>query len=218
MVAKRDDGMFAVIDGQHCAHAAALCGAVVVPALISELTSQQQASAFTCVNGTVSALTPNQTFKAALTAFEPWAVQCDAAVSRADCEQMTYNKSSHQKKPGEVFPITLVRRIVEAGNAQYLVAVLQGVMQSPVADDIRYYNQHGLSVLVPAAIQTGVTRPEIISAFLTDHDLSDTEARVFRVLEQPEYRGKSFSAIFSKNVMVLMKDFTARSEKSEQGS
>lgn len=207
MVAKREDRTLAIIDGQHRAHAAALRGATHVPALISTLTSQEQASAFSWINGTVSALTPNQIFKAALTAFEPWAVQCDAAVRRAGCTLMTYNKSTANKKPGEVFPVTLVRRFVEAGHSEYLFAVLKGVSQSGVSEDIRYYNQHGIGALVPAAIEAGVTRPEVIADFLSQHDLADTEKRVFRLLETPEYRSKTFHTVFSKSVMVLLKNF-----------
>lgn len=210
MVAARDDGTFAIIDGQHRAHAAALRGVTEVPALISQLTSQQQASAFSWINGTVSSLTPNQIFKAALTAFEPWAVQCDAVVTRAGCKLMPHNKSTKAKQPGEVFPITLVRKIVNAGNAEYLCAVLEGVRHSTVSDDIRYYNQHGISALVPAAIEAGVNRSEIITAFLTDHNLADTEKRVLRLMQQPEYRTKSFAALFAKSVMVLMKNHASR--------
>lgn len=82
MVSRRQYGKFAIIDGQHRAHAAKLCGIVVVPALVSNLTMPQEASAFSWINGAVTALTPNQIFRAALAACESWAVQCDAVVKR----------------------------------------------------------------------------------------------------------------------------------------
>lgn len=204
MVSTREDGLLAVIDGQHRAHAAALCGIKDVPALVSNLSATEQASAFTWINGTVTALTPNQIFRAALAAFEPWAVQCNAVVESAGCRLMPFNKSSSDRAPGEVFPVGTVRRFVEAGNEQYLAAVLRGVKDSVMSDDVRYYNSYGLSALVPAAVNSGVTRSAVIADFLSKHDLSSTASKVHRLLEMPEHRGKGFQKLFAESVQVLM--------------
>lgn len=205
MVSKRETGELAIIDGQHRAHAAALCGIDTVPAIISELSIEQEAEAFTWVNGTVTALTANQVFKAALAAFEPWAVQCDAVATRAGCRLMAYNKSHKDKRPGEIFCIGVVRKMVEAEQQPFLVAVLRGVQASVIKDDIRYYAAFGLNALVPAAIATGVQNPAVIASFLNENDLDDVAGNVRRVLEQPEYRTKNFKSLFAESVKVLLK-------------
>lgn len=199
------DGQFAVIDGQHRAHAALACGIERVPALISDLDPAQQAAAFTWVNGTVTALTPNQIFRAALAAMEPWAVQCDAAVARAGCRLMPYNKSANSRQPGEVFCVSLVRKFVEAGGATNLVAVLKGLKMSGVADKARWYNADGLRALMPVAAKHGITRPEVIANFLKAHSLDDAAARVHRLRAQPEYAQTSFSKLFNDAIAVLFK-------------
>lgn len=215
MVARRADGTFAIIDGQHRAHAAALCGIKEVPALISDLSAEKQASAFSWINGTVTALTPNQIFKAALAAFEPWAVQCDAVVTRAGCKLMTYTANSASKKPGEIYPIATVRRFVDAGQSQYLAAVLEGVRTSIFSEDIRYYNSFGIKTLTPAAIETGITRPEIISGFLEVNDLDNIERRVRRIMEQPEYHRKPFGPLFASSVLTLLKNYAGQADTGE---
>lgn len=53
IVARHGDD-FAVIDGQHRSHAAALVGISHVPALVTEMTVQEQASAFSWINGSVT--------------------------------------------------------------------------------------------------------------------------------------------------------------------
>ena len=215
IVSRRSDGTFAIIDGQHRAHAAALCAVQQVPALISELTPQQEASAFSWINGSVTALTPNQIFKAALAAFEPWAVQSDAVVKSAGCRLMPYNSSAHDKEPGQVYCIGAVRSFVDSGHGPYLAAVLKGVSQSVVSDEIRYYNTHGINALTPAAIEAGITNPDIIADFLARHDLADTERRTRQIMEQPNYKGESFKRLFVKSVTVLMKNFAQH--PTEQG-
>lgn len=215
MVSKRPDGLFAIIDGQHRSHAAALIGATRVPALISDLTAGEQAAAFSWINGTVTALNPNQIFKAALAALEPWAVQCDAIVARADCRLMTSPGSAASKKPGQVYTVNLVRKHVDAGNAQYLVAVLGGIRKSSVRDQVYYYNGYGLNALVPPAIENGITRPDIITKFLDEHDLEDTHNRVLQLMKQPEFRNQTFKALFGKSVATLMKAHAQQIAKAE---
>lgn len=210
MVARTDCGRFAIIDGQHRAHAAALIGVERVPALISNLSPQEQASAFSWINGAVTSLTANQVFKAALAALEPWALQCDAVVSRAGCQLMPYTASSLAKKPGQVFCIGAVRKLVEAGAGEYLQAVLDGVSRSGVRLDVRYYNAYGLAALVPPASELGIKNPDVIAGFLDAHDLDDTAKRARHLMDQKQFAGRSFKSLFGDSVRVLMKDFASR--------
>ncbi len=106
-------GFFAVIDGQHRVHAAALLGIAKLPCLILPLDRRQQAAAFARINGAVRPLTPYHIFKAALAAGEPWAVEMDAIASRAGCKVMTYNVASHMRLPRELHCLEALRRLAE---------------------------------------------------------------------------------------------------------
>jgi hypothetical protein len=66
-------GKFAVIDGQHRVHAAALCGFEQVPALVVLVPEGAQARAFVGMNASAIRLTPTQMYRAALSVREVWA-------------------------------------------------------------------------------------------------------------------------------------------------
>lgn len=129
LVAPLDDGRFAVIDGQHRAHAAALCGLRDVPCAIVDLGLAGQAQAFAAVNSAVIRITPLQVFKAALAAGEPWAVQAEAAVSAAGARLMTFSKSGKDKKAGEVFCVGRIRAFVEKGEAKAVERALRALRE-----------------------------------------------------------------------------------------
>ena len=106
-------GHYAVIDGQHRAHAAALLGIARLPCRILPLARREQAAAFARINGMVRALTPYHIFKAARGAGEPWAVAMDAIATRAGCKVMTYNVASHNRAPRELHCLDALRRMAE---------------------------------------------------------------------------------------------------------
>lgn len=129
-VAPLPGGGYAVVDGQHRAHAAAICGFDSVPALVVPMDRAEQARAFARVNGAVVKITPLQIYRAALAAGEDWAVGARGAVEAAGCVLMTFNKSAEQKKPGEVFAVGLIRRMVEAGEAEAVTLGLGALRRS----------------------------------------------------------------------------------------
>ena len=90
LVAPVEGGLYAIIDGQHRTHAAALCGFTSVPAMAVHMTAREQASAFTWVNGQVLRINQHQVYRAALAAGEDWALRCRDAVEAAGCRLMTY--------------------------------------------------------------------------------------------------------------------------------
>lgn len=120
LLAPLPDGLFAVIDGQHRAHAAAICGYESVPAMVVPMTMAEQASGFAAVNGRVIKVTAHQVYRAALAAGEGWAVRCNDLVELAGCRLMAYKGSAAAKKAGEIYCVQLVRDLVARGHAEAL--------------------------------------------------------------------------------------------------
>lgn len=209
LVSRIEGGAFAVIDGQHRSHAAAICGIEAVPALVVDLTEQEQAAAFSWVNGTVTQLTQHQIYRAALAALEPWALQCEAAVKRAGCRLMTANASAKDKQGGEVYCIKLIRDIVERGAGVYLVAGLGGLRQSASRDEPYFYGYIVLRAIVSLAESQGVTRPEVIASFLDAHELWDVDSRVHRLRQREEFRHRPFAGLFADSLRVLFRQWRA---------
>ena len=128
LVAPIPGGRFAIVDGQHRAHAALMCGFDSVPAMVVPMEPAEQAGAFTWVNGQVTRVTPGQVFKAALAAGEAWAVDCREAVAAGGCTLMaSHQKRVEDKKPGHLFCIGLVRKHVMGGTAWAVTAGLRAI-------------------------------------------------------------------------------------------
>ena len=130
LLAPIEGGLYSCIDGQHRAHAAAICGFDKVPAMITTVSKAEQARAFVHVNGSQIRVSNHQVYRAALAAREPWAVACCDAVAAAGCHLMMNNATlAKDKKPGQVFCIALIRKLVEGGHGGAVTAGLRALRQ-----------------------------------------------------------------------------------------
>ncbi|MDF3607736.1 ParB N-terminal domain-containing protein [Paracoccus sp. DMF-8] len=84
LVAPMPGALWAIIDGQHRTHAAAICGHDKVPCMSVHMDTAEQAQAFADVNGTVTRITVHHVFKAALAAGENWADGTNWITAQAD--------------------------------------------------------------------------------------------------------------------------------------
>jgi hypothetical protein len=142
MVAALDGGRFAVIDGQHRAHAAALCGMTHVPALIVPEAAGPvaQAHAFVALNGTAQPLSALGLYRAALVVNEPWAVLLRDTVAAAGMEVATYSPAAGARKPWVIYCIGAVRAFTDAGHAQAVTAALSALRQYDAIGRVGLYD------------------------------------------------------------------------------
>tara|TARA_R110002020_G_scaffold471284_1_gene698246 strand:- start:36121 stop:37002 length:882 start_codon:yes stop_codon:yes gene_type:complete len=134
-VAPIEGGLYAIIDGQHRTHAAAICGFSQVPCQIVQMSTEEQAAAFAAVNGVVTKVTSVQLLKAGLAAGEEWAVVACRIAEEADCRLMTYNKSGDSKKPGEIFGVNGFLKVVAARPHAAIVSSLKMMMSAEGYND-----------------------------------------------------------------------------------
>jgi ParB-like nuclease domain len=139
LAAPIEGGLFAVIDGQHRIHAAALCGLTEVPAMVVQVGIEEQAHAFSWVNSQQIRVSVFHIFKAALAAGDDWAVRAEAAVTGGGCRLMRANASSSLKKPGEVYAVGMIRAAVEAGQDRAISAALAALRAAPSMDRAACY-------------------------------------------------------------------------------
>ena len=172
-VAPVEGGKYAIIDGQHRTHAAALCGFEQVPCQVVQMTREEQAASFAAVNGLVTKVTGYNILKAAIVAGEKWARECVEACSDAGCTLMTRNGSTDDKKPGEVYPIGLIRKAVRDGHRKAVTFTLKGLRESEFGTGYEAYTSEILKPLLMAIID----RPWLVesgidlSGFLDDFDI-----------------------------------------------
>lgn len=172
-VAPVEGGRYAIIDGQHRTHAAAMCGLSEVPCQVVPMTGVEQAASFAAVNGLVTKVTIWQIFKAALAAGEDWAVACDQAVSGAGCRLMLGNNPTDQKKPGQIYALGLVRGYVEAGKSAMLTYAFDALRRCEAGTDAAMWSNEILKPLLSAIVD----RPFLLKSkadlgtFLDDFDI-----------------------------------------------
>lgn len=149
-VAPVEGGRYAIIDGQHRTHAAALCGFETVPCQIVQMTHAEQAASFAAVNGLVTKVTLFQIYKAALAAGDKWAVQCARVCEDAGCRLMTFHPSAGEKKAGHVFAISLIRHFVDRGLAAETTFALSGLRRSEMGREAGGWSHEVLKPLLLA--------------------------------------------------------------------
>jgi hypothetical protein len=129
LVAPIEGGRYAIIDGQHRTHAAAMIGIEAVPAMIVMIHAHEQAKAFVDVNTRRVAIHPATIFKAALAAREEWAVNAVEAVQAAGCRLLTSPTALRDRKPGDIMSIALIRGAVASGKSWAVTESLKALME-----------------------------------------------------------------------------------------
>jgi len=140
LIAPAEGGKMAVVDGQHRAHAAALVGLEKLPAMTVPMTPQQQAAGLAAVNRDRISISVNQIYRAELAAGTGWAIACRDAVTAADCTLATSNPSSATKKPGVIYGVSLIRRMVTNGEAVAVTTGLRAVRTSQQRNAVEAYS------------------------------------------------------------------------------
>ena len=166
LVAPVEGGRFAIIDGQHRAHAAMLCGIEQVPAVAVMVGREEQSRAFAWVNSQTIKVTAWNVYKAALAAGEDWAVRADRATRSAGCTLMTYNKSGKDKQARELYCVVLIRRMIEQGLDEALTVGLTALTLSPGMDRSVAYTDYLLKDWIPAVAESPVRNPEVLAQAL----------------------------------------------------
>lgn len=159
LVAPVEGGKYALIDGQHRAHAAALCGYDRIPAMVALVAPEEQAIAFIEINTRQIKVRGVTIYRAALSAGEPWAIECRDRVEAAGCQLMTANWSQAKKKPGMVFCVDLIRRLIEAGKGGAVTAGLTALLDYDPRS-VPNFSNHLLTPFLSAVAECGGTAAE----------------------------------------------------------
>ncbi len=167
LAAPVEGGRFAVIDGQHRAHAAAICGFEKVPGMLVQVDVAEQGRAFSWINTQTIKVSVYQVFKADLAGGVDWAVRADRAVAAAGCKLLQNHPSSADKKPGQVPCVGLIRGLIGAGMDGAITAALAALTMTPSMHSVLSYGNAFLRDWIPAVHFSGVSDPVTLSAALS---------------------------------------------------
>lgn len=144
VVAEVEEGLFAIIDGQHRVTAAALRGIRDVPCLIHQADLAAQANAFAAINGTVTAMSTMQLHAARVAAGDAAAVLLRDVCAEAGVEIMRYPVPACDMKVGQTLAASTLARQLARYGSKTLVAALKcitrtgdghiGMVRAPVVE------------------------------------------------------------------------------------
>jgi hypothetical protein len=120
-------GKFAIIDGQHRTHAAALIGEETVPCQIVQATRGMQAAAFASINGNKIGVSHAQRYRAALAFEDPAALRIKRLTEAAGIKLLTYNPSAATMKPSDTLAHQAIRQIASSCSDETAIIILSAV-------------------------------------------------------------------------------------------
>jgi len=139
-----EQGIYAIIDGQHRTTAAALRQIRDVPCLIIKADLADQANAFAAINGTVTAISTMQLFAARVAAGNPDAVALRDACAEAGVSICRYPVPASMMKVGETLAAAKLAQQMARYGRDTLVLALQcitktgdgnvGMVRAPVVE------------------------------------------------------------------------------------
>lgn len=135
VVARREDGLFDVIDGQHTCIAAASHGGIAeLPCvLVDAPDAGQRALAFVGHNRARVTLTPLQLHQAAVAAGDEAAVDVDNVCRRAGALIARSNRPGRAWKPGETVAISTIKAVIRRRGVQAARRVMQLCVEARLA-------------------------------------------------------------------------------------
>jgi hypothetical protein len=139
-----DEGLFAIIDGQHRTTAAALRDIRDVPCLIHKADLAAQANAFAAINGTVTAMSTMQLHAARVAAGDPAAVLLRDVCAEAGVSICRYPVPASDMKAGDTLAAAKLAQQLARYGSKTLVAALScitrtgngniGMVRAPVVE------------------------------------------------------------------------------------
>lgn len=211
VVAPVSGGRYAIIDGQHRTHAAALIGATAVPCQIVQLDRAGQAAAFAAINGNTTKVTTWSIYKAALAAGEAWAESCRRVCETAGCRLMTFNRATKDKDGGEIYAVTTIRDLIER-HGERVVAIALGAYRKSVYGDLALaWNNTYVTAWISAvaqcldAVEMGADR---LSKFHDTFDVLERDDQVVADLRARRREGKPTPAHWDALSTAILEELT----------
>lgn len=131
VVARRENGKYAVIDGQHRAIAALTHGGIEkVPAYVIRGGPSDEAKAFAVINGAVTAILPTQIWHARVVAGDLSALALQRVFDAAGVTILRSAKDVAQMRPGETVAIEAIEKVFKRTGKAPLLLALQTVTKT----------------------------------------------------------------------------------------
>lgn len=176
VLAPIEGDLFAIIDGQHRATAAAACGIEKVPALVVLVDRAGQADAFAGINGNSTRVQPMALHRAAAAAGQPEAVRVDRVARAAGVKVLPYPIQILKQGPGETMAVSAISAMIaligEADATRVLAAIVKagggkpGILISPIMLGCALlFSRQAARGVAPEVIAEGLAQSRLLHEF-----------------------------------------------------
>lgn len=130
IVAPLPGGRYAIVDGQHRTTAAALVGHEAVPCQIIHAERNEQAKAFTAVNGAVTRVHTLAMHKAAVAAGDKAALEVERVAKAGGAMVLAYPLPELKQAPGQTMAIGALRDLIQEYGSEPTILGLRSVTET----------------------------------------------------------------------------------------
>ncbi|REF83276.1 ParB-like nuclease family protein [Methylovirgula ligni] len=200
IVADIGGGLYAIVDGQHRAHAAALCNIRSVPCYVIAAAPEEQADCFAAINGQVIAIRTQNLWKARRAAGHPEAAALDRIATAEGVSLVWHNLSTLAMEPAQTCALNAIVRAVRRYNEKIAGLALFALRSTRTRAKRSFLTAQWIEATVAVLAE----HPEwhdraLISARLGKIDLAEREADIRAArAENPALSGRALAeaAIF----------------------
>ena len=180
IVAAIDDGMYAIVDGQHRVTAAAICGIDKVPCQVIVADRRTQAAAYAAVNTVVTAMSSLHIHAAKVAAGDERANKLNEVCKAADVTICRYPVPAEKMKVGETLAAGRLYQLLEKYGPEVLCLAMRCITRT----------RKGYA---------GLLRPSLIEAFCAnleaEPEWTASEHRLLKVINRMDLAASYQSAI-----------------------
>jgi hypothetical protein len=191
IVADIGEGLYAIVDGQHRAHAAALCNIRSVPCYVIAASMQEQAECFAAVNSQITTIKTQNLWKARRAAGHDEALTIERIAAVEGVDLVWFNLSTLNMRPDQCCALNAIIRVIRRYGEEIARLALLALRSTRVSEQRSYLTAQWIEA---AAIEIA-ERPEWqnrahIAAKMAAIDLAaeDAENRAER-LQDPKLSG-----------------------------
>lgn len=138
VVAEVEGGFYAVIDGQHRAHAAALCNIRSIPCYIVAASEDEQASCFAAINGNITTIKTQNLWKAKRAAGHPEAMALARIAEAEGVDLVWHNEGTLKMRPDQCCALNAIIRVMRRDGEAIARLALFALRATSVSEQRSY--------------------------------------------------------------------------------
>lgn len=176
IVADIGEGLYAIVDGQHRAHAAALCNIRSVPCYVIAASMKEQAECFAAVNSQITTIKTQNLWKARRAAGHDEALTIERIATAEGVELVWFNLSTLNMRPDQCCALNAIIRVIRRYGEEIARLALLALRSTRVSEPRSYLTAQWIeAAAIEIAERAEWQDRDYIATRLSQIDLAEEE-------------------------------------------